>query len=46
MLGMMARYLNLYYNKKVAVVVPNECLAAIQEQKYAPWANKVGDALF
>jgi len=30
MLGLMARYLNLIHNKKVAIVVPNEVLAAIQ----------------
>ena len=42
----MARYLNLTTGKKVAVVVPNEVLAAIQQQKYSPWANKVGDGLF
>jgi hypothetical protein len=46
MLGLMARYLNLFHNKKVTVVVPNEVLAAIQQQKYAPWASKVGDDLF
>jgi hypothetical protein len=31
MFGLMARYLNLFHNKKVVVVVPNEVLAAIQE---------------
>jgi len=30
MLGIMARYINLVHNKKVAVVVPNEVLASIQ----------------
>jgi superfamily II DNA or RNA helicase len=30
MFGMLARYLNLILGKKVAVVVPNETLAAIQ----------------
>ena len=42
----MARYLNLFYNVKVVVVVPNEVLAAIQQQKYSPWASKIGDDLF
>jgi hypothetical protein len=46
MFGLMARYLNLFYNRKVAVVVPNEVLAAIQQQKYSPWASKIGDDLF
>jgi len=31
MFGLMARYLNLFYNVKVVVVVPNEVLAAIQQ---------------
>jgi len=46
MLGLMARYLNLIHGKKVIVVVPNEVLAAIQQDKYSPWASKVGDHLF
>lgn len=46
MFGLMARYLNLFYGKKVAVVVPNEVLVAIQQQKYSPWASKIGDNLF
>jgi hypothetical protein len=46
MFGLMARYLSLFHNKKVAVVVPNEVLAAIQEQKYSPWASKDGDELY
>jgi len=40
MLGLMARYLNLIHGKKIAVVVPNEVLAAIQQQKYSPWSSK------
>jgi len=31
MLGLMARYINLTTGNKVAVVVPNEVLAAIQQ---------------
>ena len=31
MFGLMARYLNLFYGKKMVVVVPNEVLAAIQQ---------------
>jgi superfamily II DNA or RNA helicase len=45
-LGLMARYLNIIFGIKVAVVVPNEVLAAIQQSKYSPWASKIGDALF
>jgi superfamily II DNA or RNA helicase len=40
MLGMMAQYLLIHSQSKVVVVVPNEVLAAIQQQKYAPWASK------
>jgi superfamily II DNA or RNA helicase len=40
MLGMMARYINLFQKAKVVVVVPNGVLAAIQQQKYAPRASK------
>jgi hypothetical protein len=29
MFGLMARYLNLFHEKKIVVVVPNEVLAAI-----------------
>ena len=50
MFGLMARYinlnlnLNLNNNKKVVVVVPNETLAAKQQEKYSPWASKdIGD---
>ena len=46
MFGLMARYLNIIFNQKVVVVVPNEVLAAIQQYKYSPWSSKVGDALF
>ena len=46
MLGLMARYINLVHNKKVIVVVPNQVLAAIQQDKYCPWSSKVGDDLF
>lgn len=45
MFGLLARYYNLK-GKKVAVVVPNEVLAAIQQDKYCPWASKVADDLF
>ena len=44
-LGLLARYLNLHHIMKIAVVIPNEVLAAIQQQKYSPWASKVGDEL-
>ena len=30
----------------MVVVVPNEVLAAIQQQKYSPWSSKIGDDLF
>jgi len=30
----------------VAVVVPNEVLAAIQQDKYCPWACRIFDDLF
>ena len=46
MLGLMARYLNLICGLKVAVVVPNDVLAAVQQNKYAPWASRVSDDLF
>jgi superfamily II DNA or RNA helicase len=31
MFGLLAHYLNLFHNKKMVVVVPNEVLAAIQQ---------------
>lgn len=44
MFGLMARYinfsLNINNNKKVVVVVPNETLAAKQQEKYSPWVSK------
>ncbi len=46
MFGLLARYLNIHHKMKVVVVVPNEVLAAIQQQKYSPWASKIGDDLF
>jgi superfamily II DNA or RNA helicase len=46
MFGLMARWLNLTMKKKVAVVVPNEVLAAIQSLKYSPWAAKDITELF
>jgi hypothetical protein len=45
MLGLMARYLNIMHGNKVVVVVPNEVLAVIQQQKYSPWSSKVGENL-
>jgi hypothetical protein len=30
MFGLMARYLSLFHNKKVVVVVPNDVLSAVQ----------------
>ncbi len=46
MFGLMSRYFNLILGKKSVVAVPNEVLAAIQQQKYAPWASKIGNDLF
>ena len=46
MLGVMARYIGLVHKVKVVVVVPNEVLAAVQQDKYAPWSSKIGDDLF
>jgi hypothetical protein len=45
MFGLLARYFNLL-GKKVAVIVPNEVLAAIQQDMYSPWASKAHDDLF
>ena len=42
----MARYLSLTQGVKVVVVVPNEVLAAIQQDKYCPKACRVSDNLF
>jgi superfamily II DNA or RNA helicase len=46
MFGLMSCYLNKFHNKKMAVVVPSEVLAAIQQRKYSPGASKIGDELF
>jgi hypothetical protein len=46
MFGLMARYLNLTRGIKVAVSVPNEVLAAIQQDKYCHWACRISDNLF
>jgi superfamily II DNA or RNA helicase len=46
MFGLMARHVNLERGVKVVVVVPNEVLAAIQQDKYCPWASRVSDNLF
>jgi superfamily II DNA or RNA helicase len=46
MFGLMARHVNLERGVKVVVVVPNEVLAAIQQDKYCPWASRVSDDLF
>jgi hypothetical protein len=35
MFGLMARYVNVIHGNKAAVSVPNEVLAAVQQQKYA-----------
>ena len=45
MFGLLARYYHLQGNK-VAVIVPNEVLAAIQQDMYSPWARKAHDDLF
>jgi hypothetical protein len=46
MFGLLARYINYFYNKKMVVVVPNEALAATHQQRYSPWSSKIGDDLF
>jgi superfamily II DNA or RNA helicase len=46
MFGLAARYTNSKRGVKVVVVVPNEVLAAIQQDKYCPWASKVLDDLY
>jgi hypothetical protein len=46
MFGLMSNYINEVYNTKVAVIVPNEVLAAIQQDKYAPWASRCHDDLW
>lgn len=43
--GPMAYYINKFFNKKVAVLVPTESLAAYQQKHYAPWASVIGDDL-
>lgn len=45
MLGLVAKYLNLFQTKKVAIVVPNDILAADQQKRYAPWSSKDSDTL-
>jgi superfamily II DNA or RNA helicase len=45
MFGLMARYLNFTQGVKVAVIVPNEELAAIQQDKYCHWACRISDNL-
>ena len=45
MFGLMSRYFNLK-GYKVAVVVPNEVLAAIQQDMYSPWASRAQSKLF
>jgi hypothetical protein len=46
MFGLMSRYINIIQGNKTVVAVPNEVLAAIQQQKYAPRASKIGNDLF
>ena len=46
MFGLMAHFINTELKYKVAVVVPNETLATIQQDKYCPQACKVSDDLF
>lgn len=46
MFGLLARYLNLTKEAKIVVVVPNECLAAIQQDKYCPWVSRIFDDIF
>jgi superfamily II DNA or RNA helicase len=46
MFGLIAKWLHGQKGAKVAVVVPNEVLATIQQDKYAPWASKVHDYLW
>jgi MoxR-like ATPase len=45
MFGLLARYLNLQ-GQKVAVIVPNEVLTAIQQDIYSPWASKSHSNIF
>jgi hypothetical protein len=45
MFGLLARYYNLQ-RKKVAVIVPNEVLTAIQQDMYSPWASKSHSNVF
>eukprot|EP00349_Pseudokeronopsis_sp_Brazil_P012300 CAMPEP_0202977714 /NCGR_PEP_ID=MMETSP1396-20130829/84411_1 /ASSEMBLY_ACC=CAM_ASM_000872 /TAXON_ID= /ORGANISM="Pseudokeronopsis sp., Strain Brazil" /LENGTH=212 /DNA_ID=CAMNT_0049716509 /DNA_START=1813 /DNA_END=2451 /DNA_ORIENTATION=- len=42
----MAQWLVQQRGEKVAVVVPSEVLAVTQQDKYAPWANRVYDDLW
>jgi hypothetical protein len=46
MIGILAQYFNNEGNTKVAVVIPNEVLAALQQDKYAPWASRTHDDLW
>lgn len=45
MLGLLAKYYH-QQGRKVAVVVPNQVLAATQQDLYSPWASKAQDDLF
>jgi hypothetical protein len=45
MFGLLARYYHLQ-GKKVAVIVPNEVLATIQQDMYSPWAGKSHSDIF
>ena len=44
--GVMAKYANKVLGLKVAVIVPNDVLAAVQQDLYCPWANKVHDDIW
>jgi hypothetical protein len=46
MIGILAEYFNNEGSTKVAAVIPNEVLAAIQQEKYAPWASRCHDDLW
>jgi hypothetical protein len=46
MFGLMAHFINTELKCKVAVVVPNETLATIQQDKYCPMSCKVSSALY
>jgi len=44
--GMMAKYANKVLGLKVTVIVPNDVLAAVQQDLYCPWANRVYDDMW